>query len=60
MQSGTGLSGSIAWNNSVRSRLYFTADKTDEDLRLLKNMKTNYGRKGAEKFATTCCLEQVP
>jgi RecA-family ATPase len=48
MQSGTGLSGSTAWNNSVRSRLYFTADKTDEDLRLLKNMKANYGRKGAE------------
>lgn len=48
MQSGTGLSGSTAWNNSVRSRLYFTADKTDEDLRLLKNMKANYGKKGAE------------
>jgi RecA-family ATPase len=48
MQTGTGLSGSTAWNNSVRSRLYFTADKTDEDLRLLKNMKANYGRKGAE------------
>lgn len=48
MQSGTGLSGSTAWNNSVRSRLYFTADKNDEDLRLLKTMKANYGRKGAE------------
>ncbi|EIG63496.1 AAA family ATPase [Bradyrhizobium sp. WSM1253] len=48
MQSGTGLSGSTAWNNSVRSRLYFTPDKTDEDLRLLKNMKANYGKKGAE------------
>ncbi|MBH5371481.1 AAA family ATPase [Bradyrhizobium glycinis] len=48
MQSGTGLSGSTAWNNSVRSRLYFTSDKNDEDLRLLKNMKSNYGRKGAE------------
>jgi RecA-family ATPase len=48
MQSGTGLSGSTAWNNSVRSRLYFTADKADEDLRLPKNMKANYGRKGAE------------
>ncbi|KYK44784.1 hypothetical protein A1D31_35770 [Bradyrhizobium liaoningense] len=48
MQSGSGLSGSTAWNNSVRSRLYFTADKTDEDLRLLKNMKANYGKRGAE------------
>jgi len=48
MQSGTGLSGSTAWNNSVRSRLYLTADKDDEDLRVLKGMKSNYGRKGGE------------
>ncbi|PWJ84877.1 RecA-family ATPase [Pseudaminobacter salicylatoxidans] len=48
MQTGTGLSGSTAWNNSVRSRLYLTADKDDEDARLLKGMKSNYGRKGDE------------
>ncbi len=48
MQTGTGLSGSTAWNNSVRSRLYLTADRDDEDLRLLKGMKANYGRKGGE------------
>jgi RecA-family ATPase len=48
MQTGTGLSGSTAWNNSVRSRLYLTADKDDEDARLLKGMKANYGRKGDE------------
>lgn len=48
MQTGTGLSGSTAWNNSVRSRLYLTADKEDEDMRLLKGMKSNYARKGGE------------
>lgn len=48
MQTGTGLSGSTAWNNSVRSRLYLTADNTDEDLRLLKGLKSNYARKGGE------------
>jgi hypothetical protein len=48
MQTGTGLSGSTAWNNSVRSRLYLTADKDDDDLRMLKGMKSNYARKGGE------------
>lgn len=48
MQTGTGLSGSTAWNNSVRSRLYLTADRDDDDLRVLKGMKSNYGRKGDE------------
>lgn len=48
MQTGTGLSGSTAWNNSVRSRLYLTADKDDDDLRTLKGMKANYARKGGE------------
>lgn len=48
MASGSGTSGSTAWNNSVRSRLYLTADRDDEDLRLLKGMKANYGRKGGE------------
>lgn len=48
MQTGTGLSGSTAWNNSVRSRLYLTADRDDEDMRVLKGMKANYGQKGGE------------
>ena len=48
MQTGTGISGSTAWNNSVRSRLYLTADKEDEDKRVLRGMKANYGKKGAE------------
>jgi RecA-family ATPase len=48
MQSGTGSSGSTAWNNSVRSRLYLTADKDDADLRILTNKKANYGKTGGE------------
>lgn len=48
MQTGTGLSGSTAWNNSVRSRLYLTADRDNEDMRVLKGMKANYGQKGGE------------
>ena len=49
INSGTGLSGSTAWNASVRSRLYFkraTTEKDEEpdpDLRVLEVMKANYG-----------------
>jgi RecA-family ATPase len=49
ISSGTGLSGSTAWNASVRSRLYFkraTTEKDEEpdpDLRVLVVMKANYG-----------------
>lgn len=52
MQNGTGSSGSTAWNNSVRSRLYLTRpdtkDDPDPDARILKTMKTNYGKVGGE------------
>ncbi|MBY3220743.1 AAA family ATPase [Rhizobium laguerreae] len=50
IQSGTGTSGSTAWNNSVRSRLYLTkGDKdADPDIRILKTMKANYGKTGDE------------
>ena len=53
---GTGISGSTAWNNSVRARVYFTRPKDDEDEngekqeesneRILKVMKNNYGPSG--------------
>jgi RecA-family ATPase len=52
MASGTGTSGSTAWNNSVRSRLYFTSVKPQEgnerdaDVRELRVMKSNYGPAG--------------
>ncbi|MEX6507459.1 bifunctional DNA primase/polymerase [Jiella sp. M17.18] len=49
MQSGTGLSGSTAWGNSVRSRLYLTkpkGDDADDAQRVLETMKNNYGKTG--------------
>jgi RecA-family ATPase len=52
MSTGTGLSGSTAWHNSVRSRLYFkkaTTEKDEEpdpDMRVLETMKNNYGPNG--------------
>jgi RecA-family ATPase len=52
ISSGSGLSGSTAWNASVRSRLYFRRAKTDKDeepdpdLRVLELMKSNYGPTG--------------
>lgn len=52
-QTGTGLSGSTAWNNSVRSRLYLTRPPAkdgegDPDARVLKRMKSNYAGIGDE------------
>ena len=52
-QTGTGLSGSTAWNNSVRSRLYLTRPpgkdgEGDPDARVLKRMKSNYAGIGDE------------
>ena len=47
---GTGESGSTAWNNAVRSRLYLTEadEQADGAERVLKTMKVNYGPKGGE------------
>jgi hypothetical protein len=52
LSSGSGSSGSTAWNNSARSRLYFTTakphdgDDADPDVRELRVMKSNYGPAG--------------
>lgn len=53
LSSGTGSSGSTAWNNSVRSRLYLSritdsGFEMDPDRRVLTTMKANYGRVGGE------------
>lgn len=54
MASGSGSSGSTAWNNSVRSRLYLDRVKgdggteDDPDVRVLRTVKANYGRTGQE------------
>jgi RecA-family ATPase len=52
-----GTSGSTAWNNSVRSRLFLSrvcdpnsGEEDDEDARVLRIGKSNYGRVGAEIF----------
>ena len=47
------MSGSTAWNNSVRSRLYFErmmdeGYELDPDLRRLTTKKSNYGKTGNE------------
>ncbi len=52
--SGVGTSGSTAWNNSVRSRLYLSRIVNNEgfepnpDVRRLTVKKSNYGRIGKE------------
>ena len=53
LSSGTGTSGSTAWNNSVRSRLYLSritdnGFEADPDRRVMTTMKANYGRIGEE------------
>ena len=54
---GTGISGSTAWNNSVRARVYLTKPKDDTDEygeqedtneRVLRVMKSNYGPSGQQ------------
>lgn len=54
MASGTGSSGSTAWNNSVRSRLYLTRPAGEDgapsapDLRVLTVKKANYAPANVE------------
>ncbi|SFR98418.1 AAA family ATPase [Yoonia litorea] len=53
MNSGSGTSGSTGWNNSVRSRLYLErviqdGYEANPDARVLRTMKSNYGRTGGE------------
>lgn len=53
MSTGSGLSGSTAWNNSVRSRLYVErimedGYEPDPDARRITTKKANYGKTGNE------------
>lgn len=55
MSTGSGMAGSTAWNNAVRSRLYLTRPKMDDDeqddagdRRVLKTMKSNYDKSGGK------------
>lgn len=53
MSSGSGMSGNVGWNNSVRARMYLTKPKLTQDEdgedsgeRSLRLMKSNYTRSG--------------
>lgn len=54
MQSGTGISGSTAWRATVRAQMYIKRPKAyddeaqdaDQDERILKTMKSNWGAAG--------------
>lgn len=48
LNSGSGTSGTTAWSNSVRSRLYLykPTENADEKVRVLEMMKSNYGPRG--------------
>lgn len=52
LREGTGASGSTAWNNAVRSRLYLhrpkeqDGEEPDDDARILSRMKANYAGLG--------------
>ncbi|WP_392709861.1 AAA family ATPase [Rhizobium ruizarguesonis] len=52
LNSGSGSSGSTAWSNSVRARLFLRKDidangwEQDKDRRLLETMKANYAPRG--------------
>ncbi len=54
MASGSGTSGSTAWSNSVRSRLYLDRVRNDDgkeddpNVRIVRAMKSNYGPTGDE------------
>ena len=69
MASGTGTSGSTAWSNSVRSRLYLETIKDDDgkeidaDFRVLRTKKSNYGPTGSEirlRWSNGCFVRETP
>lgn len=69
LSSGSGTSGSTAWNNSVRSRLYLETIKgedgqeIDPDLRMLHVKKANYGPAGGGirlRWSDGCFVRVTP
>ncbi len=66
---GGGESGSTAWNNSVRSRLYLKrrksvdGDEGDSDVRILSRVKANYSQAGTEitlRWSEGCFINETP
>jgi hypothetical protein len=47
MKTGTGTSGSVAWNNACRARMYFSRMEDGETMKL-ELVKANRGRAGAK------------
>jgi hypothetical protein len=43
---GTGLSGSTAWENAARARAYFHRSDDGDDIRILSRKKSNYSASG--------------
>ena len=52
LASGSGLSGSTAWENSVRSRAYLERVKDSDELRVLSRKKSNYSDIGGDSDIT--------
>ncbi len=52
LASGSGLSGSTAWENSVRSRAYLERVKDSDELRVLSRKKSNYSDIGGNSDIT--------
>ena len=52
LASGSGLSGSTAWENSVRSRAYLERVKDSDELRVLSRKKSNYSDIGGDNDIT--------
>lgn len=48
LASGDGDGFSVGWNNGVRSRSYFAADKNNPQIMVLSQKKSNYGQRGLE------------
>ena len=46
LSSGSGLSGSTAWENSARARAYFHRSEDGDDIRILSRKKSNYSSSG--------------
>ena len=49
---GTGLSGSTAWENSVRARAYLSRSRDADDVRTLSRKKSNYSQSGEDTGIT--------
>tara|TARA_R110001632_G_scaffold71715_1_gene166258 strand:- start:818 stop:2821 length:2004 start_codon:yes stop_codon:yes gene_type:complete len=52
LASGSGLSGSTAWENSVRSRAYLERVADSDELRVLSRKKSNYSDIGGDNDIT--------